>query len=1064
MPVRSGIGIVEAPADLNREAGRAMRVSQGVPGLKGVRENLIRNLEAGETRTWRGLVALALMAEILPGLHGLKLMTIRKGDGELADHVLTGMGETELQLCFLCLEDRSYLLGLVDREHILIPAAQRDDWDFPEDHVPWYSRENHAFLDPVPFLDGRERDVLAGKLRGGDFAPCAKDFARDLEACNDDMRRACGEERRRLWDAAMNCSICLEGIQGFEKVRLWTEPSVPLPPSPLSKALGIREPASFLPEKRILRWDQLTLAVSDPGVGMVPEKGGEAEERLKEVAGEASILETHSRPYAANALRRTQAFLAARGERMEDFARKALQDRVSQLMTVSMESPPAGLKLVFPWNEASPALGYLLRESLGEGLERVLIHPFADRLLLLDGAVMAALPAPEMEQVYLDNRTWQVLPPVSEGVFLYQTGQEEGCVHREDFHYSVGEAGRVLVTLSVRTPVGQAVFEKSYPPLEQVRLRGEEIPEVSLWPSVPVEAERWHAYYVSVRGRLEAVVRDGSMPRSVAGEENAGHSVIRTALYPSWILLKRNHLTLGALMIAEPVFRPESLGQAAAAMDIGESGTAMAFLENQEPTPFRMPSLWKVCLGGSSLDLNSEVLPVYPVDQVMESMVCLRAEKEKPEPFVDGWICPLDVADTQKPLCHFVCRRDERGRCARSVLIRQSMMMMSLHAVMHGRDGLTWYVSRPDSMEDAERAEMERLVREAAEDVEAWTGVRTVGLIFRRTIFCTQMYLYRALHRTSFMVMDMGASDTHIAVWLRGRSRPALEMHLGQGFVGYAMEAMIRNPSMASHDLSVMEGFPVETFTRCLRGAEASPEDREQVLHLMDLLFGPNLGLTAQVMNLAFTSGGITGLQAILLLYLSECLLLAGICLEKVGRSPLHRDGLPQELPLVLCGRGAGVYTVLDPTLRYQLMRFLRLPMSAEHPVRSLQLTMSQAPKMEAALGLLETVEEDTAADMRDCGSCVPLSATVGHFLMLFQAAVPQAGYMLFPGRFGPGGILEETTYAGIEELCSRTVSRSFASAFLQVVETLRVKQPVPEVVEVSTEMPAEEGDMTDSV
>ena len=1045
----TGMGPVRSRGEnrLPRDAARAMHAGSA-GGVRSSWLQLEQRTMDGPDDAWKGFMTMVLLWDILDMDADMRIVRLDASQGRLTANVLKQLELPYLEICLLEKNGQKCLLGIPDEDMLLVPAQQPGDFrPFTCGRIPWFQENEGKFVSPLPYLDDRQRQILTGRLRSGPFFRAARQFADEIDADWEQKRLSALQNGK--WKNALECAVCLQGETGFELLSEHREAGHAMGRHPLLEALGLLEPVVYLEEKCTWTYRGVCFAQSDSACGILPVDDTEAESVMHSLAEEEEILIQHSPEYAFHAQQRLADFVRER-EGLRENVRERI-GKCTQHMQERAASPVLESVFSYPWREDSPALKRILDEKIGGTLGQALMRPFSDRLTLMDGAFMG----PEDQTLMLEGFPWKVLPPLSETLAEWTAvyGWTGSGVQPASFGYEGDDKGSVCVTLRFRGSKGAVTLKRSYASMEQVRLGEEQIPEISIWPSVPVERGRWQAYYMSVRGRGEACVFDGGALKTCGREDVDDFSrchVTSTGDYPNVILFRRNHLTLGALLNQPQVFHPDDFGTAIGAIDAGDAGCAMAMTMNGMTAGLNMPSLWQVCLRGSRQDMEGEALPTLPLEQVVETAVVLNQVRMQPEPFTDGWLCFGAGPERERPLRHFFRRDDREAMAARGVLLRQVFLMMSLHAVMNSHSAVEWRITCPAGMSDGDRKKLEAEVRQAAEAVSALCGVPCTGISLVRDMLCVERYLYESSQRSSFLVVNAGSSETGAGIWLRGRPRPVLETGLGYGFVTRALMALIQNPEMAEHDLFGLDGFPTEAFLLNLARSQTEVEAGEQALADLDLLFGPGLDRTAQHMNQAFLSGNMTGIQAVLLLYLAETLTLAGVCLEKVYQSSLLSDALPAEMPLVLCGRGAWVYMALDPTMRYQLMRFLRLPMSRTHPVQQVQLVMSKAPKMEAAIGLAGMQEtEESIPMLRDCSSAVSMDALVGHFLMLFQAALPQACALLFPDRFGPGGLLQESTFAGIEDLCSGISGKSFAEGFLQVVETLRIKRPFLKTLDV---------------
>lgn len=494
-----------------------------------------------------------------------------------------------------------------------------------------------------------------------------------------------------------------------------------------------------------------------------------------------------------------------------------------------------------------------------------------------------------------------------------------------------------------------------------------------------------------------------------------GCRVYETDAMPALVALHQQDACLGVLCYQADTYQPVMLGEAVAALDLGASGTSIAMrLGAQAAQAVFVPSLWHVMLRGSWEDLPGEHLPVWPLGPVLPSSVLLFDE-EGDEPFLHGMICPEEATECclqrgQVPCSELLWRTDEEARRALRLLLRQTMLTASFHAVMNGAQSISWRVNLVQTMAQSGRKRLLDEVRAAANWCERTTGLlQSPGSMAQQVKENLSIAAYLrefGIMRGAYVLLNVGGSDAALTLWLRGMNKPAAEALLHLGVNSQLMSSLTDQFNYLVPDFGGAL-LPEEQLTIDLGHDMTAWSQRRS---LLDDLLGPRLPQTSALMNDRFWQGRGTYTQALLLFGFAQLFTLAGSLLEQANRNTLMNDYLPPELAICLCGRGSKVFAGFDPAVQQALQGFARMAMAPEHPVRSINLVLSPQPKLEAALGLaqLQSLPEPAAAAIGDISESRDVLYLTAQFLGTFAMQFPQSASLLVPGLLESDGMFSE--------------------------------------------------------
>ena len=1038
--LESGIGAVQAlhAADFVRDAADAMAGTPGrLPDVMAVRAALQHSLEQGDTGHWRGMLAAALLADAWEEDCGLRVAALWPDSSPLAAAVLRCAQLNYLGLLLLQRGERQALLGLVDPQYGVIPAADPQQLNgLLPPQISWYDPETNRFLSPIDALSQSDRLLLIERLSSLSLCQAAPvqpyaDFLADLrQAEAAQSPTALPEAAARRWQKLLRAVI---GMSGESLASLSVEDHAHRPAlhNALLTALGGTEPVDPQPVTALWRWNGIAFARSHSRLGLEPLLGEEAEQAGETLCQAEQLLQRHSQRYRRELPARIAAFCGARSWAEETGRQFREWERVAQAEAAIAPEP---LELNCPDETSGEITRLLLQELLGEELAALALRPFSDRLCLMPQADCGDAMLNQRLRVDAQGRPCVALLPLSDRLAEYTAmhGAALG-VQPDETRITPGAFGMVDVSLLLRG-TGQARLHHAFTLEEQVVPLS--VPDFGLWPAVPLPPERWHVWYISQLGDFSVRALDSRGWVEFQGSASDSPAVHTVDRFPHCIGVARDGCSMGALLCRAVPCTPPQCGAAVASLDLGTSGLSMAARVAGQVQQAVIPPLWRPLLRSAAAPPREQPLPTDPLGPVLPACVQHMSAID-PEPFVHGSVCPERSLTDAAPYAGLLWRMDSQGIACRMLLQRQAALLLSLHCVMHGAQSIHWRFVLPEGLEAEEEERMLRELRETALWADVRTGLHQLpedsGEPVRSGI--AQSAWLRALRpsESALAVLDIGASSSYLALWLYGLDRPAASCSLPAGSAAMLAPWLSRRPSALQADFSG-SGVPgVDALHGALTGAGS--DSVSALWHGVDTVFGRCLQQSMAWMYRRLNTGEMPASFALLLLGWAERFALVGIMLEQAHRDSTLNDRLPPALSLWLCGRGTSAIGMLDEGTRRQLMRFLRIGMDGYHPVRSIRLAMSPAPRMEAVYGAV-------SAETLPQGHTVPapfrgeLPQFCVNFLLLFRAAFPSACELLFPGCFSESGVLTQQAWETLSALTAGA-GADLSTAFLSTLEAL---------------------------
>lgn len=993
-----GVGIVSAP----------------LTALKGLAPT---HAEKFQEARWRGLLAFCLLADAW-GEKPVTIKTIRPGDSPFAKAALGR--DTSLALW------QGQLLGIVQPQMGVRPAEQMDPLKLP-DRAFWYDGDFH---DPTEQLNERDRTLLTFRLsalnRQGE--PCMQRFLSALTQAS--LRTA--QAAAHLDEAGnVRMLLCIKAIFGEVPGVSAERSDYTASVNPVLAVLGAVEHTEPAAPAITWRYQGTAFARSHSAALFECTDDPNEVQTLAALSADVVLLERYSPAWRERTAEHIRQWLH---QHQED---RALLPNLRAMLTETMHQmgrpmPLKTLHLQWPWNAHGAAFA-LLRETLGDGMDEALARPFADKLCLLPGGAWSALGEEPFNRLCALPATATepaaaVIPPLS------QTMAAQGGAYllAESFSFAYTADGEVQVSFALRGN-GLAVLERTYTQQELRCLSPEEAPTIAVWPCMPLAG--WRAYYVYLHGgTLRAAALNGTAWRKT---EDRLFSVVKTEQFPGMVALLEGEACLGVLPNRASPWQSAPTGPALCLMEIGASALTLGLRQGENAEPLQLPNLLKTLLyGGRTANIGEEFLPTGPLGPVLPAAVELFSQAEDPAPLIDGHLLisesctSLAQRDARTVFAAWKWNTDEASHRARRLMLHQAMLMASLAAASRGVTAVGWRITLPEDMAGEGRRDLWQTVGQLAPVVAAECGL---PLAESQISHGDESLVLGAYCRSAggvrggFTVLDVGSSETTLALWLRGMNRPAVRVCLPLGVQTMLLDGLMEQTGTLEEDFANMPDASARAsltaLARQLRGAHGRKELEKCVLMLDQCLCQHGQALAAH-MNGCFQQGYTTCLQALILQGLAALMTSAGLALEQVGRDPLLNDHLPAEMTLVMTGRGSLLMAALPENVKAALAQFLRMQMQGDHPVRNLHILFSTAPKCEMVLGLACMKEASTGAPATPqvcragAGLALLPEELVCSFVTGFAAVFPQAAYLLY------GHVLEQDgTIAQRGERLARAVA-----------------------------------------
>ena len=342
----------------------------------------------------------------------------------------------------------------------------------------------------------------------------------------------------------------------------------------------------------------------------------------------------------------------------------------------------------------------------------------------------------------------------------------------------------------------------------------------------------------------------------------------------------------------------------------------------------------------------------------------------------------------------------------------QLMLLVALHARWEGAEKLSWLFALPDGMAREGREHLCLEIRAQAERALSLAGFPSesgvppvlfapesaaLGAYFR---FCLP-----AETQGGFLVMNLGACDADLSLFLRSLEKPVRACQLPLGIQHMLLPSLLRQPDLLTQDFGFVQDEALQKdldlFTRKLRDFRTNPEVLRLLRPALDMLIEDHFALfgSALLQRRLDRAPAVTG--SLVLLHLSFLMMLAGLQLLQLAVDPEEGDFLPPRMTLCLAGRGSLISEAFPDDLRAALWQFLT--MFRNPRVSAVPMVFATDKKLEIPVGL--TLLEDLSSGVPEAPAPDPVlpvrpEELLPEFLLRFRREFPAESELLFPGVF----------------------------------------------------------------
>ena len=261
--------------------------------------------------------------------------------------------------------------------------------------------------------------------------------------------------------------------------------------------------------------------------------------------------------------------------------------------------------------------------------------------------------------------------------------------------------------------------------------------------------------------------------------------------------------------------------------------------------------------------------------------------------------------------------------------------------------------------------------------------------------------------RGGYLNLDIGGSTADLSLWLGGKNHAAAEssLLLGCRQMLYASFARGHGAEFAA-DFAQTPGSMAEAVAIIadrLDHPGSLGREAQKTMLLMDDFFAAYAPEIRQAMEEARAGGRVSYTECLLLFQFGFLFYLAGLMMERAWQEPELRPLMPVKLVVCIAGNGGQLMKTLSREQADGLCRMALEALSREHPTEALMPVQSDAPKREAALGLLyEDGDFQSTLQSRErwngtfTASGQPEENRLTAYLLRFAKAFPQAANRLF--------------------------------------------------------------------
>ena len=967
---------------------------------------------------WRGVLTLALLCDAWPEADThVDIITVDGTTSLFAAWVLSARPAEErrdaLHLAVMQHGDARRLLGIADAHTgIKLPATASDFAGVIPSRAAWYDAETDTWQDPVPYLNAHERAILLARLTmmGLDAPEVLALKAELTDTDRPSVQAVENGDEAALRDLGLRIqAVC--GLQDFEAFSMRREPCAVTADNPLVRVFsGVDVRYTADRESRTYLWNGVPFARTSAALGLTAVCADGQADALAAIESELNLLTENSTRWCGRC-----------GEGIADWLRSqddallkeacAQAEMIRQMYMEKARQVQQAVTLVWPWDAASGAVRYLLREALGDGWMTGAANPFSDYLTKLTGHVLGDT-ALQRNCACADG---VLLPPLSQemAMCVANAGDGEGLA-LDMMRFDPREDGGITASFLLRG-AGEVRMVRTYPIAEISVLAEEASPCVAVWPCLPMD--HWHAYHVFVRGGETAVsALSGGAWKTLNADENQGWRCLHTESYPACLTISRDDKCLGVLPNMLPVYRPEDAGDAQVALDIGNSAAAAAINLDGNPIPATGEQLTRLLVSPQDMPADDFLTSLTPAE-VTPASVALIGDGD--ELFTDGYVYAVTRFDAlQEMVPGTVCtslkwRADARSVRARRILLHQVMLGASLNAAIAGAKSISWRMTIADEMGDEGREALVSMAEELAGEIALKTGLPLTNgksaVAWAEEAAALHAYLKNE-NKGSFAVLDVGGGSTKLHLWMQGRAKPSGGAVILEGSSTALLSALREQPDLLREDFADC-GHPeliaaVDVLCNQLLLAGESSAQADKALLMLDALLDEYKPTITQHMYARFSAQHPTYMQGILLEMYAAAVFNVGLMLEQAGNDSKLSHLFPGDLTVCLTGRGGWLLDSLTPQQRNNLQRIGHEPMQLRHPVHSLTIRLSPLPALGTALGMAVIKETGVTNDTPVIRTRQSFSELMRMLMTLLFQCYPMHMWMLHPGLFDEWGNL----------------------------------------------------------
>lgn len=1013
-----------------------VRVGADGTALSSLSERLVlppREVKQSSPEMWRGVLALALLCDAWPD-SGVKpnVLTVEADSSLFASWVLSARPAEQagqpLHLALLEKDGQKRLLGIVDAHAgLVLPATATDFSGFVPARAAWYDADGDGWHDPVPYLNENERAILLARMTmmgldspevaafKADLADADKAAALAVQAGDEDALHALGLRIQ---------AVC--ALEDFSDFSVRREPCAVTEDNPIVRLYSVvdvryaaeRECATYL-------WKGVAFARTSAALGLTGANDPAQENALADIDGEIQLLGENSTRWSSRCANGVTDWLLEQDAALLPEV-KAQAELIRHVQMTKARELQQTVTLHWPWNAASGAVQYILREALGEEWLEGVKQPFADYLTKLTDHVLTD----DALQHCCAVEDGVYLPPLSRAMAACVARCKDGGGLAADMmRFEPQEDGSVNASFLLRGK-GEMRLVRTYAAEEIMRLSAEESPCAAVWPSLAMDT--WHAYHVFLKGgSVSLAALCGREWQTVEPAADGAWQCLRTEDYPACLCVMKGDWCLGALPNAQPVHKTDAAGDAQVAIDMGASATAVVITVNGKRIPAGDAALTKLLVMPADMPAD-DFLMSLTAKELIPSAVLLTGEGD--ELFTDGYVYDVTRLEALAALePGSVCtqmkwRADDRSVRARRILLHQVMLTASLTAVLAGARSIRWRVTVADEMADDGRYALLNMVDEMSIIVAQETGLMLQDGKFTVT-WAEEAAALQAYLRSdggmkgTFATLDLGGSSVKTHLWMQGKLRPLGGAVMLEGASTALLNALREHPEWLWEDFADCgdEAFLDDVRLVCdqLTMAGESSNQSDKAHMMLDALLAEHRQIITQHLYARFSAQRPTYMQGILLETYAAALFNVGLMLEQAGEDTTINHLFPPDLPICLTGRGAWLLDTLTPQLRNGLQYVAHAPMQLRHPVRTLTIRAMPKPAMGVALGMSVLKDTQQTINTPFIRTRQSFSELMCLLMKQLMQCYPMHVWMLHPGVFDQWGQLTAEGDAAIRRAAS---------------------------------------------